>query len=72
MCLPTDVKAYVAHHMRDDAENHRSMTSMKYHDSHKIMWDVIDWETWKKVMDAQVEYSTIAADLIEGMPACKE
>lgn len=71
-CLPGDVKEYISQHLKDDAEHHRSMTTREYHDSHKIMWDIIDWETWNQLMAAQAEYSEISARLVSDVPDCKE
>lgn len=70
-CLPEDVKEYIVQHLKDDAEHHRSMTTQGYRDSHGIMWDIIDWETWEQLMAAQAEYSEIAARLVNDIPACR-
>lgn len=71
-CVNEDVKKYVSQHLLDDAEHHRSMTTEEYHDTHLIMWDIIDWETWNQLMEAQAEYSEQAARIIGEIPACKE
>jgi hypothetical protein len=72
MCLPGDVKNYIAQHMKDDAEHHRSMMSQEYHDSHPVMWGIIDWETWLELMEAQAGYSEVAANLVQDIPICRE
>jgi len=72
MCLPKNVRTYISHHLRDDAENHRSMTSQEYHDSHNFMWEIIDWPTWKELMEAQGVYSDIAAKMVDEIPTCRE
>lgn len=71
-CLPSDFKKYIAKHLRDDAEGHLSMTTDDYRDSHSIMWNIISWETWKELMNAQAAYSRRAAELVEAIASCKE
>jgi hypothetical protein len=69
-CIPDDVRSYISRHMRDDAANHRSMTTPEYRESHKVMWDVIDWEKWCEVMNVQAEYSEISANLVDAITGC--
>lgn len=71
-CLPEDIKKYVAQHLRDDAEHHRSMTTQQFRSSHGVMWKYIDFEKWKQIMYAQADYSEKAAELIESIHTCKE
>ena len=69
-CLPGEIKSYVAKHLLDDAENHLSMTTEDYRTSHSVMWGLIDWETWVKLMKTQANYSNRAAELVESLPSC--
>ena len=71
-CLPEKVRPYITAHLRDDAENHRAMTTESYKQSHEIMWGIIDWPTWVKLMETQAKYSELAVELIENLPTCDE